>query len=211
MRSILLGAVAAVGLWPAVASAVVTVRPGNYVAAPGETVAIEVYAEAPTLTPATHEHLNAYTMTLSCAEFTGPNDPSFVVPANFTFEINSDLTHQYVFTAADPPFDPTSGSNRGLVFLSAAPGTADTDMDVVKNGFGRIMVTVPAGALPAGVPFKTYTLRIDNDFLSLGGSAGTIEATGGTGTLIVGVIPEPAAAGVLVVAAPLVLRRRRTA
>ena len=204
MRSILLGAVAAVGLWPAVASAVVTVRPGNYTAGPGETVAIEVYADASTLTPATHEHLNAYTMTMSAAEFAGANDPSFVVPGNFTFEINSDLTHQYVFTATDPPFDPTSGSNRGLVFLSAAPGQADTDMDVVKNGFGKIMVTVPANA-----PFKTYTLRVDNDFLSLGGSAGTIEATGGTGTLTI--IPEPASLGLVAIGGLLALRRRRTA
>ena len=198
---------AAVGvlvLCPSVARAVVTIRPGNYIAPPGETVAIEIYADPTTLTGGVHEHLNAYTMTLS-ADFTAPSDPSFVVPANFTFDINSDPSHQYVFTAADPPFDPTGGSNRNLVFLSAAPGTADTDLNVVRNGFGSILVTVPANASRA-----FYTLRIENEFLSLGGSAGTIVATGGTGVLIVNPA-EPTAAGVLLAAAPVVLRRRRSA
>ena len=203
MRSILLGTVAAIGLWPAVASAAITVRPSDATSAPGQTVAIEVFADPATMTAGTHEHLNAYTMTVSAVGFAGANDPSFVVPANFTFEINQDPTHGYVFTATDPPFDPTGNSSRNLVFLSAAPGTADTDLSELRNGFGRIMVSVPANT-PGGI----YTLRIDNDFLSLGGSAGTIDAVGGVGTFIVG--PEPGSTGILLAAAPLALRRRRT-
>jgi hypothetical protein len=204
MRSILLGAVAAVGLWPAVASAVVTVRPADQVGRPGETVPVEVYADPLTLTPDANEQLNAYTMTMSAITFAGANDPSFVVPANFTFEINTDATHQYVFTAADPPFDPTSGSDRKLVFLSAAPGTASTNLDAVRNGFGKVMVSIPQGAQPG-----IYTMRIDNDFLSLGGATGTIDAIGGTGTFTV--VPEPASLGLVAIGGLLALRRRRTA
>ena len=140
-------------------------------------------------------------MTVSAAEFTGTNRPSFVVPANFTFDINSEPVHQYVFTAADPPFDPTSSSNQGRLFLSAASALADTDLAVTRNGFGTVRVYVPGDCVPG-----VYTLRVDNDFLSLGG-AGAIEAVGGTGTVIVR--PEPTAAGVLLAAAPLALRRRR--
>lgn len=189
-------------LFPSLARGVITVRPGSYFGIRGESVAIEIFADAATLDAGVHEHLDAYTMTVSCAEFTGSDGPSFVVPANFTFDINSDPTHQYVFTAADPPFDPTSGSNRGRLFLSAAPGSADTDLSAVRNGFGKIMVFVPANARTA-----VYTLRIENEFLSLAGSAGTIEATGGVGTLIVAPA-EPTCAGVLLAAAPVVLRRR---
>ena len=204
MRSILLGAVAAVGLWPAVASAVVTVRPSAATGTPGQTVPVEVYADPATLTAGTHEHLNAYTMTMAALTFVNAADPSFVVPANFTFEINTDPTHGYVFTAADPPFDPTSGSDRKRVFLSAAPGTADTDLDATKNGFGRVMVSIPANAQPG-----TYTLAVENDVLSLGGSAGTIEAIGGTNTFVV--VPEPASLGLVGIGGLLALRRRRTA
>lgn len=204
MRSILLGTVAAIGLWPAVASAAVTVKPQDQIGRPGDTVAIEVFADPTTLTAGTNEHLNAYTMTMSAAAFSGASDPSFVVPANFTFEINGDATHGYVFTAADPPFDPTGNSSRNLVFLSAAPGTADTDLSETRNGFGRVMVTIPAGT-----PVGQYTLRVDNDFLSLGGSAGTIDAVGGTGTLTI--VPEPASLGLVAIGGLLALRRRRTA
>jgi hypothetical protein len=186
------------------ASAAITVRPSDATSAPGQTVAIEVFADPATMTAGTNEHLNAYTMTMSAIGFAGANDPSFVVPANFTFELNQDATHGYVFTATDPPFDPTGNSSRNLVFLSAAPGQADTDLNETKNGFGRVMVTIPAGA-----PIGTYTLRVDNDFLSLGGSAGTIDATGGTGTLTI--VPEPASLGLVAIGGLLALRRRRTA
>ena len=138
---------------------------------------------------------------IDCDSAFGAVTPPLVLSANFTFEINQDPTHGYVFTATDPPFDPTGNSSRNLVFLSAAPGQADTDLSEIKNGFGRIMVSVPANC-PGGF----YTLRIDNDFLSLGGSAGTIDAVGGVATFIVG--PEPGTAGILLAAAPLVLRRR---
>ena len=74
---------------------------------------------------------------------------------------------------------------------------------MLRNGFGRIMLRVPA-TVPAGL----WTIRIENDFLSLGGSAGTIEAIGGTATLIT---PEPTAAGFALAAATLILRRRRVA
>ena len=197
-------AAAVLALCPSFARAVITIRPSDAAGLQGDTVAVEVFADPATLTPGVNEHLNAYTMTMSALQFTGANNPSFVVPANFTFEINSDPTHQYVFTATDPPFDPTGNSSRSLVFLSAAPGTADTDLTETRNGFGRIMVAIPANAPPGA-----YTLRIDNDFLSLGGSAGTIEAVGGTGTFTY--IPEPVAAGLVLAAAPLALRRRRSA
>jgi hypothetical protein len=194
-------AAAVLALCPSLARAVITVRPQDQILLPGGTVPIEIYADPITLTPGVNEHLNAYTMTLSAITFTSANDPSFVVPANFTFDINSDPTHQYVFTAADPPFDPTGNSSRNLVFLSAAPGTADTDLTETRNGFGKVFVTIPAGT-----PLGMYILRIDNDFLSLGGSAGTIEAVGGTAFF--GVIPEPGAAGLALVAGSLALRRR---
>jgi hypothetical protein len=191
-------------LFPASASAVITIRPSDVLALPGQTVAIEVYADPATLTPEAHEHLNAYAMTLSAVEFAGPSTPSFVVPANFTFGINSDPTHQYVFTAAEPPFDPASGSNGSRVLLSAAPGTADTDLTETRNGFGRITVRLPAFPFP--IPGE-YSFRIDDDSLSLRSSTGTIEAVGGTARWVL--IPEPSAAGACAVAGAAVLLRRR--
>ena len=89
------------------------------------------------------------------------------------------------------------------MFFSAAPGSADTDLTGTRNGFGRLDIFVPANVLGL-----EYTYTVDNDFLSLGGGTGTIEAVGGTGRFI---IPEPTAAGVLSAAASLAPRRRRAA
>ena len=75
-------------LCPSLARAAIIIRPGDTVVLPGETKAIDVVADPTTLTPGANEHLNAYTMTMSLVGF-GPNTPSFVVPANFTFDIKS--------------------------------------------------------------------------------------------------------------------------
>ena len=195
---------ALLALAPSLARAApILVRPTSQTMLPGETVAVEVFADLTTLTPGFNERLNAYTMTLSAARFTGPNDPSFVVPANFTFDLPQG--NPYVFGPSDPPFDPTGSSNRSQVFLSAtASSPAEVDLTEARNGFARVMVSIPAN-----MPLGMYVLRVDQDFLSLGTAGATpIEAIGGTGTL--GIIPEPVSLGLLAAGGLLALRRRRT-
>ena len=202
MRSILLGAVAALGLWPAVASAVIVVRPTSQSANPGQLVSVEVFADPATLVAGVNERLNAYTMTVSAPQFAGPNDPSFVIPANFTFAV----PENYVFGPNDPPFDPTSGSNRALVFLSAtASSPAEVDIAEGRNRFARVEIRVPETAIVG----TNYVLTVDQDFLSLGSAGAPIEAIGGTGTLTI--VHEPASLGLVAIGGRLALRRRRTA
>ena len=202
MRYIVAAAIS-LGLFPSLASAVITVRPEDiHFPIPGQLYSVDVFAVPETLTAGVDENLNAYTFSVSAPQFgpAGGNRPWFVVPGNFTFPINTDPNHQYVFTESDPPFDPTSGSTYNLVFLSAAPGAADTDITETRNGFGRLDIFIPANLL--GI---VYEYTVTNDFLSLGSSGAPIEAVGGTGRII---IPEPAAAGTLCAAASLALLRR---
>ena len=199
-------AAALLALCPSLARAApIVIRPTNTEGGfPGEIVVVEIFADPTTLTPGFNERLNAYTMTVSAPGFSGPNAPSFVVPSNYTFDLPTG--NPYVFGPSDPPFDPTSGSNRSLIFLSAtASNPAEVDITEARNGFGRVFIRMPENP-----HIGNYTLRVDQDFLSLGTAGATpIEAIGGTG--FIHVIPEPASLALLAAAALFAPRRRRTA
>ena len=211
MRVVVSAAVLA--LFPSLASAVTTVRPQDQVPSPGGVVPIEIYADPATLTAGVNERLNAFTMTVAAQGFGPPggNRPWFVIPppdpaGYYRFDRPVGPLHDYVFdnTDAASPYDPTGLSTYNRVFLAAVhePWDQGTDINVTRNGFARLYVHWPANALPAA-----YTIRVENDFLSLGGAAGTIEAIGGTSFF--GVIPEPAASGFAASAGCLLLLRRR--
>jgi hypothetical protein len=214
MRAAVLAA-AVVAFFSSLASAVVTVRPADQVPRPGGVSPIVIYADPITLDFNQNERLNAFTMTVEAPGFGPPggNRPWFVIPppdpaGYYRFDLPQDAGHQYVFgnTPSTSPYDPTGMSTYNIVFLAAALDSPAQGVDITatRNGFAQLYVYWPAGA-----PFGVYTIRVGNDFLSLGGDDGTIEAIGGTGTFAV--IPEPAVVGLAAAMSLFLLRRRRPA
>ena len=211
MRIAVLAAVLA--SFPSLASAVITVRPSNQTPLPGYIVPLDIFADPSTLPFGQNERLNAFTMTVEAPEFGPPggNRPWFVIPppdpaGYYRFDL-PDPIHAYVFGNAprNSPYDPTGMSTYNIVYLAAAldPSDEGVDMDLTRNGFARLYVH-----WPLGLGFAGYTIRVGNEFLSLAGTAGTIEAVGGTGRIAI--IPDPASLGIAA-AAFLLLRRRRPA
>jgi hypothetical protein len=206
---------AALVLFPSFASAAITVRPTNQAAGPGFLIPIDFFADPATLSAGRNERLNAFTMTVEAIGFglVGGNRPWFVVPqpdpaGYFRFDRPSDPTHEYVFgsTPSASPYDPTGQSTYNILYIAAVldPPRPGVDITEVRNGFARVYVFWPASGAPGA-----YTVRVGNDFLSLGGEAGTIEAVGGSGFFAV--IPEPTAPGIAAAALLWLLRRRRPA
>jgi hypothetical protein len=205
---------AAVVLFPSFATAAITVRPTDQVPNWGGLTPIDIFADPTTLIAGRNERLNAFTMTVEALGFGPPggNRPWFVVPppdpaGYFRFDTATDVTHQYLFgsTPSASPYDPTGLSSYNILYIAAVldPPATGVDITETRNGFARVHVFWPRNAV-----FGQYTLRVGNEFLSLGGEAGTIDAIGGTGTLTI--IPEPAALGLAAAAGGLAqLRRRR--
>jgi hypothetical protein len=211
MRVAVLAAVLA--SFPSLASAVITVRPSTMTASPGDAIRLDIFADPTTLAAGFNERLNAFTMTVEAPEFGPPggNRPWFVIPppdpaGYFSFD-RPDLMHEYVFgnVPSARPYDPNGMSTYNIVFIAGVldPPAQGVDIGMVRNGFARLYVF-----WPASTTFGVYTIRVGNDFLSLGGDGGMIEATGGVGTIAI--IPEPASLGIAA-AAFLILRRRRPA
>ena len=209
MRSILLGAVAALGLCPVIASAAVTINVESASvntagATTDMTVPIEVFA---TDLDGSNERLNAYTIALDGGSFAA-GGMRFTVPGS-SFGVGGRPTaHPYVFKDMEtiPPIENFGSTPQRLQFGSTAIGQEDeVNVDPTHNGFLKLTVIVPPST-PAGV----YNLTVDPRALSLAGLGAPIVATPGTpGTITV--IPEPASMGLIALGGVLFLRRRRIA
>ena len=220
MRSFLLGAVAALGLAPAFASAAVVLNIENTTvdATDGlaKTAFVTVFG-----TDATNdnERMNAYTIAINGTgtdgsnAFGSANGVKFQVPgSNFGAAGKPTAPHAYVFSALDPvpPVENFSSTASRLQFGATAINQDDeVNVGPGLDGFIRIPIVIPAGA-KSGV----YTLTIDPTATSLAGVGAPIVATPGqAGTLTVTgvVVPEPASLGLIALGGLFALRRRRLA
>ena len=203
MRAILLGAVAALGLCPAIASAVVTVKFKDITVVPtgaDQVVDLDVWAD-PGPGDSVNEGLDAFTIAIDSVDFR--NGVRFVLPAaGQTFQ----EPPQYVFTGRNaPPED--FGSTADRIQVGAAITGAGVNISDVLNGLVRLRVLIP-GSVTQGA----YNARLDPGAFSLGGTDPSLAAAvpeQGTGTITV--IPEPASLGLIVFGGLLALRRRRVA
>jgi hypothetical protein len=207
MRFTLLGAVATLGLCPAIASAVVMVRTEDVSGAPGQTISCEVFAVP---SDGSDERLTGFTIAVDAPSFNVPNGPSFVIPApgptGSVFALPT--SHPYVFAAfpGNDPVDPAGLSDRDTAFLAAALGQGEANIEQnLRDGFAKLMISIPATALPG----QTYAITIDPIFTALGSQGAPIIVTPGTSTLTI--VPEPASLGLIGIAGLLALRRRRMA
>lgn len=213
MRLMLLGAAAALGLCPMVASAVVVVRADNVVGNPGELIPIEIFASP---SDATNERLEAFTIAVEAPSFAAANAPKFVIPAprrrtgagpeDPILQVFDRTTNKgYVFgPTGEEPIDPAGFSDEDTVLLSATNASPVDIDDPIRSGFARLMVQIPANAQIGQV----FPITIDPTFLSLAGPA-LITAVPGLGSITV--VPEPASMGLIVLGGLLTLRRRRVA
>jgi MYXO-CTERM domain-containing protein len=220
MRSLLLGAVAALGLCPAIASAAVTINlspqgqagQSNLTITPpvaDQTLRIEVFG---TDLDGSNERLNAYTIALQGAgtgggkAFGDATGVRFSVPGSTFGTAGRPTDHPFVFKDLEtiPPIENFSSTTSKLQFASTAVGQEDeVNVDPTHNGFIAAPLIIPAGAAPG-----VYTLSIVTT--SLAGLGAPIVSTPGT-PLTITIVPEPAAMGLVLVGGLFALRRRRLA
>jgi|SoiMethySBSTD1v2_1073268.scaffolds.fasta_scaffold1232602_1 hypothetical protein len=209
MRSILLGAVAALGLCPVIASAAVVINVESKTVdtsgATGDTtVPVEVFGVN---ADGGDERLNAYTIALDGASFAA-GGIRFTVPGASFGTGGRPTVNPFVFKDMEtiPPIENFGSTPQRLQFGSTAIGQEDeVNVDPTHNGFIKLSVIVPKST-PAGV----YSLTVDPRALSLAGLGAPIVATpGAPGTITV--VPEPASMGLIALGGVLFLRRRRIA
>jgi hypothetical protein len=203
----LLGAVAALGLCPAIASAVVEVRVERVDVVPNgsqQVIPVEVFASNPDT--AENERLNAYTIALEAVGFSA-GGVRFQAPAA-DGSYPEPTSHAYVFGAypGNGPVDPAGLSDAQHAFLSAALGGTGQEANIsdTLNGFAKLFVIVPASVTQGSFP-----ITIDPGFLSLGSAGTPITAVGVPG--VVNIVPEPASLGLIALGGLFALRRRRVA
>jgi hypothetical protein len=212
MRSLLLGAVAALGLAPAFASAAVILNIENLTVtdtSAQQTVFVTLFGSDAT---SDNERMNAYTIAVNGTGngFGGANGVRFQVPAGSNFGAAGRPTapHPYVFGGLDPvpPVENFSSTAGRLQFGATAINQEDeVNVGTGLDGFIRLPVIIPAGATPG-----VYTLTIDPAATSLAGLGAPIVATPGqAGTITV--VPEPASLGLIALGGLFALRRRRLA
>jgi hypothetical protein len=218
MRSLLLGAVAALGLCPAFASAAVTInlapqgQPDSSTLTVNATnadqpIRIEVFGND---LDGSDERLNAYTIAIQGAGpgFGDPNGVRFSVPGSTFGTAGRPTNHPFVFKDLEtiPPIENFSSTPVKLQFASTAVGQEDeVNIDPTHNGFLAAPLIIPANA-PGGV----YTISVVTT--SLAGQGAPIVSTAGTPlTITVVGVPEPATMGLVLVGGLFALRRRRLA
>lgn len=209
MRSFLLGTVAALGLCPSIASAVVTINVDRVNVVPGaaQTAFIEVFGVD--VEGNVNEQLNSFTIALNGQFATsgirfGDADPT-------TFSFPKPTGHPYVFQAfpAVNPEDFGSSATRIQVGAATAGRTevADIAGGVTGSGFVRLPIVIPASVVPG-----FYPVVVDlGAATALAGAGAPIVRTAGAQQGGIMVVPEPASLGLIVLGGLLTLRRRRVA
>ena len=207
MRSILLGAAAAIGLFPAIASAVVTVRIDTVNVLPtgaDQVVGVDVWAD-PGEGDTINEGLDAFTIAFNGPRFTA-SGVRFQVPAPGATWPTPDPAHPYVFTGRNAPPE-----DFGSTFDRAQVGGTITGQGVniteTLNGLVRLQVLVPGNVTPG----ELFPIVIDPGAFSLGGTDPSLALAVPGGPGMVNVIPEPASMGLIALGGLLALRRRRVA
>jgi len=213
MRSYLLGAAAALGLFPVMASAVVSVNGDRLEVIPGaaqQTVYIDVFGVD---VDNTDERLNTYTIAVNAPLFSGTvaNMPRFQIPAGGTGSLGSVVrpspAHPFVFGGLEtiPPIESFGSTPSRLQFASnAIEQTDEVNLGTTRNGFIRLPIIVPANAAPG-----IYNLNIER--VELAGLGAPIVGTIGTSVPTLVIVPEPASLGLVGLGGLLMLRRRRVA
>lgn len=207
MRSFLLGAVAAIGLCPTVASAVVQLNVERVDVVPTgaqQIVYLDVFGDD--LAPEENERLSGYTIGIAAPTFTD-SGVRFNIPDDATTLDRPSAAHPYVF-AAFPGVEPERAfSDFQTVFaLGAIAGSGDANISPTLNGFFRLPVLIPANAGPGFFPVVIEP----QPTTALAGNAGAVPFAVGPGGGV-NIVPEPASLGLIVLGGLLTLRRRRVA
>ena len=238
MRSILLGAAAALGLFPVLASAaVVTVNTGLYNTADGtvpttavsapiipgpaeQRIIAEIFAvdnDPADATAAEQERLNTVTIRLLGGGFsttTGGSAPRFNIPGATFGTAGRPTHHPYVFADLEsiPAIENFGSQPNRLQFGITAPGQED-EADIINtgaNGTGKSGFLKLPIIIPANATPGTYTITVDLAGSQLAGRGAPINLTAGQAATFT-IVPEPASLGLIVLGGLLTLRRRRVA
>ena len=212
MRSILLGAAAALGLFPAIASAAVTFNVDSVTAQPSsieQTVFVDVFGVD--AAPDENELLNVFTIAINGVGFT-PTGVRFQLPTGATFPSATykPTAHKFVFRdqgfELEPGLTNISSTASRIQVSSETIGPEDVaNLTDANNGFIRLPIIIPANTGPGVFP-----INVDLTSSQLGGAVAPIVTTlGQQGSVTI--IPEPASLGLIVLGGLLTLRRRRVA
>ena len=205
MRSFLLGAAAALGLFPAFASAVVRINIERIDVVPNgtaQTVFLDVFGED---LDNANEQLAAFTIGIDAPTFS-PTGVRFAPPGTGTLP-KSSAAHPFVFSdfAGVEVEDFGSDFKRIQGGSGLAGSTQQVNLSDLRNGFLSIPVLIPANAAPG-----TYAITLDPTVTDLAGQGPVVVTVAGTPGQVT-IVPEPASLGLVVLGGLLTLRRRRVA
>jgi len=160
-----------------------------------QTVFVDVFA---TDLDGSNEELAAFTVGIDGIGFT-PNGLRLLPP------VLPSAAHPYVFQGFPGSAPEDFGSTYNRIQMGAALPGPDMGVDVnaLRNGLFSIPIHIPANFLPT-----FHTLTLDMRVTDFAGTGPTIVAVPGQPGVVLPVIPEPAAAGLVCAAAAMLLRRR---
>ena len=231
MRSILLGAAAALGLFPAMVSAAVVRIDSQLYDSTGlvplpatpivplptqQTVLAEIFG---TDLDGADERLTAVTIRAIGEGFsttTTGSAPRFQFPTPASAA--RPTQHPYVFGLGEggpaseiqPPVENFGTQPNRLQFGITVVGQ-DDEVNIVnppnghRDGFIKVPIIIPANATPG-----TYSIRIDLSGSQIAGAGAPITVQAGPAATFT-IVPEPASMGLIVLGGLLALRRRRVA
>ena|SRR5688572_25259970 len=205
MRSFLLGAAAALGLFPAFASAVVRIDIERIEVIPtgtAQTVFLDVFGVD---LDDQNEQLAAFTIGIDAPTFSAAG-------VRFAPEGNGILpkpssAHPFVFSdfAGVEVEDFGSDFKRIQGGSGLAGSTQQVNLSVLRNGLVRLPIMIPANAAPG-----VYAITVDPTVTDLAGQGPVVVTVAGAAGQVT-VVPEPASLGLVVLGGLLTLRRRRVA